>query len=102
MVVIPLTIDSAILVPQKSTYEIQGSKFVYLINEENKVVSTAITVMDNNDGQFYVVAKGLKKGDQIVVDGLGSLRDGITIKPVAVNTDSLYRDVISSLILIKK
>lgn len=92
-VVIPLKIDEAILVPQKSTYEIQGSKFVYLINNENKAISTAITVMDNSDGRFYVVTEGLKAGDKIALEGLPSLRDGVTIKQRPVDADSVYNEI---------
>lgn len=94
VVVIPLTIDSAIIIPQKVTYEIQGAKFVYVVNEDSTVTSRAIKIMDNNDGHFYVVTEGLAKGDKIVLEGLGTLRDGATIKPVEVtNTDSLYKDM---------
>lgn len=92
VVVIPLTIDSAIIIPQKVTYEIQGTKFVYVVGEDDTVSSRAIKVMDNNDGQFYVVTEGLIKGDEIVLEGLATLRDGLSIKPVQVtNTDSLYQ-----------
>jgi membrane fusion protein (multidrug efflux system) len=92
VVVIPLTIDSAIIIPQKVTYEIQGTKFVYVVGEDNTVSSRAIKVMDNNDGHFYVVTEGLTKGDKIVLEGLATLRDGVTIKPVFItNTDSLYQ-----------
>lgn len=95
-VVIPMTIDSAIVVPQKATYEIQGSKFVYLITEEDKAVSTPISVMDNSDGQFYVVTEGLKAGDQIALEGFPSLRDGTTIERRAVDPDSVYKDIAPS------
>ncbi len=94
VVVLPLTIDSAIIIPQKVTYEIQGTKFVYVLNADNTVASRAIAVMNNNDGQFYVVTEGLSKGDKIVLEGLATLRDGLTIQPVEVtNTDSLYKGI---------
>lgn len=94
VVVLPLTIDSAIIIPQKVTYEIQGTKFVYVLNADNTVASRAITIMNNNDGQFYVVTEGLSKGDKIVLEGLATLRDGLTIQPVEVtNTDSLYKGI---------
>lgn len=92
VVILPMTVDDAIVIPQKSTYEIQGSKFVYVIDNENKAVSTAITVMDNNDGQFYVVTGGLKAGDRIALEGLPSLRDGVTIEPRLVHADSIYKN----------
>jgi len=90
---IPITIDSAIVIPQKATYEIQGKKFVYIVAEDGSISSRAIAVMDNDDGQFYIVEDGLAKGDRVVIEGLATLRDGITIKPAPVNTDSLYKPI---------
>lgn len=95
-VIIPMSVDSAVVVPQKATYEIQGSRFVYLINEEDKAISTPISVMDNSDGHFFVVTKGLKSGDQIALEGLPSLRDGMTIERRQVNSDSIYKELNSS------
>lgn len=92
VVVIPLKIDSAIVIPQKVTYEIQGKKFVYLLNQDSTVTSHPISVMDNHDGQFYIVTEGLKKGDRIALEGLNTLRDGVSIKPIEVhNLDSVYQ-----------
>src|SRR5690606_17850271 len=93
VVKIPLTIDSAIVVPQKATYEIQGKKFVYVVEADSTVTSKAITVMDNDDGQFYMVTEGLTPGEKIVAEGLATLRDGLTINPTTVNTDSLLKPV---------
>lgn len=94
VVKIPMTIDSAIVVPQKATYEIQGKKFVYFVESDNTVTSKSITVMDNDDGQFYIVTAGLNPGDKIVAEGLATLRDGLTINPTIVDADSLLQPVI--------
>jgi membrane fusion protein (multidrug efflux system) len=88
---IPFKVDSAILVPQKATYEIQGKKFVYQVQSNGTVSSTEIKVMDNNDGRFYVAQQGLQPGDKIVVEGVASLREGAPIKPREVNPDSIYQ-----------
>lgn len=93
VITIPLQVESAIVIPQKSTYEIQGKKFVYVLQEDNTVSSKAIIVMDNDDGQFFVVNSGLQAGDKIVMEGLATLRDGLNVQPVAVNADSLFRPV---------
>jgi len=94
VVKIPITIDSALVVPQKATYEIQGKKFVYLVQDDGTVVSKSITVMDNDDGHFYIVKQGLTPGDKIVMEGLATLRDGLPINPTPVNADSLFKPVI--------
>jgi membrane fusion protein (multidrug efflux system) len=90
---IPQTIDSALLIPQKATYELQGKKFVYVVGANGKVTSTEVKVPDGNDGQFFVVLQGIKAGDKIVLEGVDGLRDGAQIKPAAVNADSVYQQV---------
>jgi len=88
---IPRTVDSALLIPQKATYEIQGKKFVYVVESTGTVRSVEVKVMDSNNGQYYVVQQGLNPGEKIVLEGVASLREGATIKPSAINTDSVYR-----------
>lgn len=81
-ILIPYVETNAIVIPQKATYEVQDRKFVYMVNDSNKTVSTPISVFDINDGQEYVVTSGLKPGDKIVVEGVGTtVKDGMEIKP---------------------
>lgn len=87
---IPITVDTALVIPQKATYEIQGKKFVYVVQDSGKVSSAEVRVMTNNDGRFFVVERGLKPGARIVLEGVATLREGATIKPKAVNADSVY------------
>lgn len=79
---IPVVSKDVILIPQKATYEIQDKKFVYVVGAGNKVKSTEIVVLPQNNGQDYVVTSGLKAGDRIVVEGVSKLKDGMEIKPV--------------------
>ena len=90
MVRIPETIDTALLVPQSATYQIQGKLFVYVAGPDNTVHSTAIQVNANTSGHSYVVEQGLRPGNKIVVEGVGSLSEGLPIKPRLVNADSVY------------
>jgi membrane fusion protein (multidrug efflux system) len=87
---IPVTVDSALLVPQSATYQIQGKLFVYVTASDNTVHSTAIRVNASTSGHSYVVEQGLKAGDRIIVEGIGNLREGLAIKPRSVNVDSVY------------
>ncbi|MCM1483656.1 MAG: efflux RND transporter periplasmic adaptor subunit [Muribaculaceae bacterium] len=82
-VVMPNVSESVIVIPQKATYELQDRRFVYLVNDSNKIVSAPITVAENNDGKNYVVTSGLKPGDRIAIEGVGTVvKDGIVITPV--------------------
>ncbi len=81
-ILIPQPSDSLIIIPQKATYEIQDKKYVYLVNDSNKVSSQLISISPVNDGQTYIVTSGLKVGDNIVIEGVGTtVRDGIFIQP---------------------
>lgn len=90
---IPQYVKDAILVPQKSTTDIQGKKFVYLLTDSGSVANTPIEVMDLTAGNFYVVKGGLKAGQKIVLEGGATLKDGAKIKPVAKPADSVYAEL---------
>ena len=83
-IVVPVESENVIVIPQKATFEVQDKKFVYVVGEGNKLSSVAITVLPQNDGKNYVVTEGLKPGDQIVIEGVGTsaVREGAEIKPV--------------------
>ena len=90
---IPQFIDSAIIIPQKTTYELQGKYFVYLVGADNKVHNTEIQVISGNLKDSYVVTSGLKAGDQIVLQGIASLRNDTEIKPKLVEAGSLSENM---------
>lgn len=82
-ILIPQRSDSALVIPQKATYELQDRRFVYVVGDSNKVVSAPITVAPINDGRNFVVTSGLKPGDRIAIEGVGTtVRDGMVINPV--------------------
>ncbi len=88
-VILPDNKEAVIVIPQKATFELQDRRFVYVVNDSNKVVSTPITVEANNDGKNFVVNTGLQSGQRIAIEGVGTkLQDGMTINPVAPKTDA--------------
>ncbi|HEY4289336.1 MAG TPA: efflux RND transporter periplasmic adaptor subunit [Puia sp.] len=87
---LPRTIDTALLVPQSATYELQDKRFVYLLIDSNRIINTAIESTPTNDGKFLLVRSGLKRGDRVLLNGF-NLKDSTVIIPRPVNADSLYR-----------
>ena len=81
-ILVPVKSEGCILVPQKATYDIQNKKFVYVVGDDNKVTGREIEVLVQNDGQNYIVVKGLKAGERIVVEGVIQLKTGNVIKPI--------------------
>jgi membrane fusion protein, multidrug efflux system len=87
---IPTTTDSAIVIPQSATYELQDKRLVYIVDKNNRISSIAITVTPSDNGQYFIVSSGLKTGDRVVLEGLVGLKDSTRIIPKQANTDSVY------------
>jgi membrane fusion protein, multidrug efflux system len=87
---IPKVIESAVIVPQESTFELQDKVFVLALDDKNVVTSKPISVADRL-GNFYLVSNGVKPGDRIIYAGLDKLRDGTVIDPQLVSLDSLQK-----------
>ena len=89
---VPKTYTDAIIVPKQSTYEQQGSYYVYKLGADDMAVSTRITILDDVDN-VYVVSEGLQKGDKIVARGVAKLRGDSQIKPMETPFDSVAKPI---------
>jgi len=87
------TVDNAILIPQQAAFEIQDKNFVYVLGKDNKI-KTRSFVPQSRLSTFYVVKSGLESGETIVCEGLQSLRDGATINPKTVSSDTVSAEKI--------
>jgi membrane fusion protein, multidrug efflux system len=89
---IPVSVNAAVLVPQRSTYELQGKRFVYFVNEKNQVLSHEIKI-SGIAGQYFVVTDGLQAGDQVIYESAGNLPDSTTIKTELLPENKVYSDL---------
>lgn len=81
-------VDSALLVPQKATFEIQDKNFVYIVGKDNKVQTRSFEPKARFS-HFYIVESGLEPGEQVVYEGAQTLREGTLITPELIPMDSL-------------
>jgi RND family efflux transporter MFP subunit len=58
----------------------QGQKFLYVVNEKNKVEYRPVTIGALHHGLREVV-DGLKPGERVVINGLLRVRPGVTVEP---------------------
>ncbi len=72
----------AIRIPQQAVVELQGIKSVYVIGAGDKVEARQITAALRLEND-WVVDSGLKTGDRVVVEGVGKVRPGVQVKPMA-------------------
>ncbi len=72
----------AILVPQQAVSRDQkGVPFAMVVGAGQKVERRQIAT-DRAIGEAWLVTSGLKRGDQVIVDGLQKVRPGAEVKPV--------------------
>src|SRR5262245_12376662 len=70
----------AVLVPALAVQEQQGAKVVLVVDGENKVGFRPVT-LDERVGDLYIVTKGLKPGERVIVEGVQKVRPGALVKP---------------------
>ena len=73
-----------VVVPQRAVINIQNEQTVYVLGENNTVMARTIKLGEPHDSD-YIVEKGLKEGEKIVVDGLTNVRPGAPCKPIMVS-----------------
>jgi RND family efflux transporter MFP subunit len=73
----------ALLVSPEAVGTDQDLKYLYVVDEENKVVRHAVTLGSLQDG-LQVITDGLKPGERVIVKGLQRVQQGATVSPTLV------------------
>lgn len=73
-----MDIKHALIIPMKSTYEIQDKSYVYVVDQNNIAHAKEISIKQKLSN-LYVIDKGLDEKDRILIDGLQSVKDDDTI-----------------------
>jgi RND family efflux transporter MFP subunit len=71
---------SALLVPQRSVTELQGSYQVAVVDAQNKVAIVNVKPGERI-GTQWVIEEGLKPGDRVVAEGVQKVGPGATVVP---------------------
>ena len=90
---IPNDLKDVLLIPQSATFELQDKRFAVVVGKDGKTKNVTVTVMQNTAGNFFVVESGLKAGDQVVLEGVATLKDGSQIKAAPQEAESVYADL---------
>jgi membrane fusion protein (multidrug efflux system) len=85
-------IRDALVIPQKSTVEIQDKIYVYLVDEAGKIAMKSI-VPKARISHLYIVEKGLKTNDKIVYEGLQEVKEGQTISPKTLSMQNIMQNL---------
>lgn len=75
--------DNAITLPQRAVQMGPQGQFVTVVDKDGKAAVQPIKVGAMSGGDF-IIAEGLKGGEQVIVNGLQKARPGSPVKPVPV------------------
>jgi RND family efflux transporter MFP subunit len=75
----------ALLVPQKSVVELQGSYQVAVVGSDNKVSLRTVTVGERT-GAMWIVNDGVKPQERVVVEGVQKVRENMQVNPTLLAT----------------
>jgi RND family efflux transporter MFP subunit len=77
---ITTTRKGALLVPQRSVSELQGSYQVAVVGNDNKVSIRPVKVGERV-GAEWIIEEGLKPGEKVVAEGTQRVKAGTTVDP---------------------
>jgi RND family efflux transporter MFP subunit len=80
-VIVNKQLNNALLIPQKSTFEIQDKHYVFVVDHEG-VLKQRNVIPKMRFPDFYVLESGLSKDEKILYEGVENVRDGHKIHPV--------------------
>ncbi|MBE9483426.1 MAG: efflux RND transporter periplasmic adaptor subunit, partial [Bacteroidetes bacterium] len=85
--VVARNVKDAILIPQRCIMELQGQHSVYVVNDSNVVESRQLTTGPTT-GDYWLIDKGLKANEKVVIDALQRVRPGMKIIPEVIEFES--------------
>ena len=74
-----IPVKNALMIPQKSTYELQGQKYIFVVDNKGVVRSKKIEVAYELP-DIYIIRSGLEENEQYLLEGIQKVKDGDTIK----------------------
>jgi membrane fusion protein (multidrug efflux system) len=70
----------ALMVPQRSVSEMQGSYQVAVVGKDNMVDIRRVEVGERIDS-MWIITQGLKPGENVIVEGIQKVRPGASVAP---------------------
>jgi len=72
--------NNALIVPQKSTFEIQDKLYVYIVDKNNKIQVRNISYAARLP-HLFIVNKGISLGERIIFEGIQNAKAEMVINP---------------------
>ncbi|MCU0328113.1 MAG: efflux RND transporter periplasmic adaptor subunit [Chitinophagales bacterium] len=88
----PKPIQNAMIIPQKSTFEILDKKFVYVVNKDG-VLETREIVVDTELPHIFILKSGLSITDKYLLEGQKKVSKGDKINYKLISPSAVMADL---------
>ncbi|MBL0938436.1 MAG: efflux RND transporter periplasmic adaptor subunit [Gemmatimonadaceae bacterium] len=85
-------VKGAVLIPQKSTFEVLDHTYVFVIDKNGVVHQQLVHVREGLE-DLFIVDKGLASTDVLLIEGLRQVHDGEKVKVEMVSTDKVFANL---------
>lgn len=86
------TLHDALVIPQRSVFDILDRQYVYVVGEDGIAHQREITISHETD-DIFVVDTGLEASDRYVLDGVRQVHDGEHLTTEFVSPDEALSDL---------
>ena len=91
-ILMPVYLKNAILIPQKSTFDILDKKYVYVVDDQNVLHTKQISIAYEL-AHLYIINDGLSSTDKILAEGLGKVKSDEKIEYEFVSFEKEMSDL---------
>lgn len=81
-----------LVIPQKATFEVLDKKYVYVVDDKNRVSSKEIEIEDELE-HLFIIKSGVTQGDKILLEGLGKVVDSQVIESFFEDKETVIKNL---------
>lgn len=82
------TVPNALLVPQRAVQQVLDKTFVLVVGDDGKSQARGVE-LGPKVGSYYIVTRGITESDNVIVEGLTKLQDGMDLQVTTVTPDQM-------------
>ncbi len=89
------TVPGALLVPQRAVQQVLDKTFVLVVGDDGKSQARSVE-LGPKVGSYYIITRGITESDNVIVEGLTKLQDGMDLQVTAVTPDQMGFTLVAS------
>ena len=89
------TVPGALLVPQRAVQQVLDKTFVLVVGDDGKSQARSVE-LGEKVGSYYIIRRGVTETDNVIVEGLTKLQDGMDLKVTTVTPDQMGFTLVAS------